>query len=170
VMQGHEKRANQTRFRKHSTTVVYNGFSTAHHTTAAANSSSSKEQGARSSWGGSIARRRHLVSVGRHLAGSRFSSSTWVCYAKIWARKSRQRRVHRDDTRKGVFHTPRDRLPIGQVFVSSLGLAYALVFNGKKREGKPQRNQRVISFYFLPMHFTKGKAAMRLTFRSSGQA
>ena len=100
----------------------------------------SKEQGARSSWGGSIARRRHLVSVGRHLAGSRFSSSTWVCYAKIWARKSRQRRVHRDDARKGVFHTPRDRLPSGQVFVSSLGLAYALVFNGKKREGKPQRN------------------------------
>jgi len=130
----------------------------------------SKEQGARSSWGGSIARRRHLVSVGRHLAGSRFSSSTWVCYAKIWARKFRQRRVHRDDARKGVFHTPRDRLPSGQVFVSSLGLAYALVFNGKKREGKPQRNQRVISFYFLPMHFTKGKAAMRLTFRSSGQA
>ena len=138
-MQGHEKRANQTRFRKHSTTVFYNGFSTAHHTTAAANSSSSKEQGARGTkqLGGSIARRRHLVSVGRHLAGSRFSSSTWVCYAKIWARKSRQRRVHRDDARKDVFHTPRDRLPSGQVFVSSLGLAYALVFNGKQREGKP---------------------------------
>ena len=40
----------------------------------------------------------------------------------------------------------------------SLAGTYALVFNGKKREGKPQRNQRVISFYFLPMHFTKGKA------------